>query len=624
MTATTRAVWLEILIRSWRLDKGMTTAVMLLIAGQVTALAMTGVALRGAVAAVTHGVRSQLVVASLVAAGGFGLLWIGAYVLVMLRSDLADRIGYLQIDPEVQRLSTGLPGLEHLERADYVDRLRLLVGKGQVLADAGWGVIETAALVGQIVVTLVLLATVHPALILLGVFAIPGALSGRVGVRRLRDTMRRAAEPTREERHLHDMTTQPAAGKEIRVSGVADRLVSRAADAWHRATAVQAWGRLHAALVTGAGASVFVVGYAAVLVYVVVLVRGGQRTVADLILVITLAGQLRFSFGQVMRKRTEVQAGLALVEPFRWLCSYGTTNRQAGTRPAPTSLRDGITLRGVRFTYPGTERQVLGPLDIDLPAGAMVAFVGGYGSGKTTLVKLLCQFYAPSAGRIEVDGTALAGIDPGSWQAATTAAFQDFGRYQVRLRHAVGFGDLAAADDDERLMTALRQADAETVYKGLLNGLDSQLGVLFDGHELSEGQWQRTALARACMRQSPVLVVLDEPTASLDPPSEHAIFQRHARLARRLGTAFGTITIVVSHRFSTVRMADLIVVLDNGMVVEQGSHETLMARQGTYAELYRMQESAYHRDGRPEPSATTDSRRHPSISERAGPPRHTT
>jgi ATP-binding cassette, subfamily B, bacterial len=593
-----RAIWRDVLVRSWRLEKRATVVVCLLIAGQVTGIAVTGVALRTVVAGVTPNRGSQLLVASLVAAAGLGLGWFGGYSLLMLRTDLSDRIGFLQIDPEVQRLTAGLDGLGHLERADFMDRLSLLAGKGQVLVDAGWGVVESAALAGQILIILILLATVQPVLAALILFAVPGTLLGGAGDRRVRDATLAAAQPSRMEKHLHEVTTRAAAGKEIRVTGAAPALLAKAAGAWSQATAIQARARLQAAALTAAGSAVFILGYAAALAYVTVLVHDHQRNVADLVLVAVLAGQLQGTFGMVMGKRSQIQAGLALAEPYAWLRAHARQEGASMSRaPAPVPLRQGITLRQVTFGYPGSGRQVLGPVDVHLPAGAVVAVVGEYGSGKTTLIKLLCKFYQPASGRIEVDGIPLSSLDTASWRAATTAAFQDFGRYQVKLRHAVGFGDLPAAGDDQRLLAALGQAGADDLPRALAGGLDAQLGDQFDGQDLSEGQWQKTALARACMRQGPLLVVLDEPTASLDAPSEHAIFQRHAELARRYAERLGTITVVVSHRFSTVRMADLIIVLDQGRIIEQGSHPDLMRSGGTYAQLYRLQAEAYQLTG---------------------------
>ncbi len=589
-------VWAEMIVRSWRLDKPATAICCLLVVGQVVAPAMTAVGLRLAIEAVQSGDRGLLLAAAATAAFGLGMSWIGAYALVMLRSDLSDRIGYLQIDPEVHRLASETEGLDHLERPEYVDRIGMLVGKGQVLADAGWGAVETTGLAVQILVTLVLLATVDPVLLALGVFAVPSALLGRRGAAALRTSVRAAAPSSRMEKHLHQTITHPASGKEIRVCGAAGAMMAMADTAWAKATAIQLRGRARSTATAACGTFVFILGYTASLVYMVQSVNRGRLTVADLMLVLSLAGQLRTRFGQVMQKRTQVQAGLALAEPYQWLRAQAEQARAKPSpgRPAAASLTTGIELKQVEFGYPGTGKHVLGPVDARIPAGSMVALVGAYGSGKTTLVKLLCKFYEPATGSITVDGVALGDLDTQIWRSRVTAAFQDFGRYQVALRHAVGFGDLAAADDDERLLGALRQAGAGTLCRELPRGLDTQLGRLGDdARELSEGQWQKTALARACLRQAPLLVVLDEPTASLDAPSEHAIFQRHARLARELGARHGTVTVVVSHRFSTVRMADLILVLDGGRVIEQGCHDDLMARDGTYARLYRMQQNAY-------------------------------
>lgn len=592
------AVWRDVLARSWRVDRRNTLIVLLLITGQVVAFALTGLALRAVVLGAIGNVRWELIGGSAVAAAGLGLAWVGQYVIVMLRGDLADQVGYLQIDPLVQQVTAELDGLEHLERPDFLRRLSLLAGKGQVLADAAFGLLLVGALAGQIAVILAVLAFVSPVFLIMGLCVIPGAFLGRAGIGRIRRASLAAAESGRLERQLHDITTQASAGKEIRVTGAAGALIGLTEREWDRATAIAARGRMASARLTALGSLIFFAGYAGALAYAVLLVHDGQRSVADLVLVVTLAGQLRAGFNQAVWQIGQLQAGLALAEPYLWLLDYAARHRPTGAQPPPSRLREGITLRGVTFAYPGSDQPVLGPLDVRLPAGAMVALVGEYGAGKTTLVKLLCKFYPPDTGTIEVDGVALDKMDTAAWRAATTAAFQDFGRYQATLRHSVGIGDLPARNDDGRVTEALHQAQAGSMLAGLPAGIGTQLGDLFEGGvQLSEGQWQKVALARACMRRQPLLVVLDEPTASLDPPSEHAIFSRHARLAAELGASHGTITVVVSHRFSTVRMADLILVLRDGRVAEQGSHGELMAAGGTYAELYGMQQAAYQRSG---------------------------
>jgi ATP-binding cassette subfamily B protein len=209
------------------------------------------------------------------------------------------------------------------------------------------------------------------------------------------------------------------------------------------------------------------------------------------------------------------------------------------------------------------------------------------------MVKLLGRFYEPSGGRIEVDGVALQRIDPDAWRARTSAAFQDFRQFEFLVRETVGVGSLAHVSDGGAVRRAVERASAEDVVAALPAALETQLGKTWEGGvELSGGQWQKLALGRAFMREEPLLVAFDEPTAAIDAQTEHALFERFAAAARS-GASRGTVTLIVSHRFSTVRMADLILVLEGGRIVEQGSHEELMRLKGTYAELYELQARAY-------------------------------
>jgi ATP-binding cassette subfamily B protein len=244
----------------------------------------------------------------------------------------------------------------------------------------------------------------------------------------------------------------------------------------------------------------------------------------------------------------------------------------------------------VSFAYPGTDRLVLEDVSLLLPAGAVVAIVGENGAGKTTLVKLLGKLYEPKSGAIYVDGQPLARMRADEWRERLAGAFQDFFRFEFRVRHSVGLGDVPRLDDESAVTVAVARAGADDVVAGLPAGLETQLGPTWPGGvEVSFGQWQKLALARGFMRVEPLLLVLDEPTAALDAETEHALFERYAAAAR----GGGRITILVSHRFSTARMADLIVVLDGARVVEVGSHEALMARDALYAELYGIQAAAY-------------------------------
>jgi ATP-binding cassette subfamily B protein len=276
-----------------------------------------------------------------------------------------------------------------------------------------------------------------------------------------------------------------------------------------------------------------------------------------------------------------------------WLEDYAASLTADADRPVPADVRHGIRLDHVSFTYPGTTRLVLDDVSLTLPAGAVVAIVGENGAGKTTLVKLLAKMYEPTHGSILLDDTPLARVPADAWRARLAGAFQDFFRFEFHARHTVGLGDVPRMDDDAAVVRAVERAGAADVIARLPAGLDTQLGQTWPGGvELSFGQWQKLALARGFMRDAPLLLVLDEPTAALDAETEHALFERYAAAARERG-ADGRITVLVSHRFSTVRMAGLIVVLDGARLVEMGTHEELMTKGGQYSQLYGIQASAY-------------------------------
>ncbi|MEU6300157.1 ABC transporter ATP-binding protein [Streptomyces erythrochromogenes] len=256
--------------------------------------------------------------------------------------------------------------------------------------------------------------------------------------------------------------------------------------------------------------------------------------------------------------------------------------------PVPALLRRGIEFRDVSFSYPGDERPVLDGVSFTVPAGSCVALVGRNGAGKSTLLKLLTRFYEPTAGSILLDGRPLADYDLEELRENIGMVFQDYQQYEAPVRENIGFGKVSALDDDELLWEAAVTAGARDVLAGLPGGLDTQLGRWFaDGHQLSGGQWQKVALARAVVRRAPVMI-LDEPTAAIDAAAEAEVFD----VLRRVHG--GATSLLVAHRFSAVRTADHIVVLDCGRVLEQGAHEELMAADGLYASLFDLQASGYH------------------------------
>jgi ATP-binding cassette subfamily B protein len=253
--------------------------------------------------------------------------------------------------------------------------------------------------------------------------------------------------------------------------------------------------------------------------------------------------------------------------------------------PAP---QDGVRFEDVSFTYPGAEAPALEHVTLHLTPGTSLALVGENGSGKTTLIKLLTRLYAPSAGRILLDGRDLQEWDERALRERIGVIFQDFARYQMLVGENVGAGDERFFEDERRWRDAATKGRASTFIETLPQGYQTQLGKWFkDGRELSGGQWQKIALSRAFMRSRADILVLDEPTAAMDAQAEAEVFEHFRHLARE------RITILISHRFSTVRMADQILVLNAGHIVERGSHEELMRANGRYAHLFTLQARGY-------------------------------
>lgn len=258
-------------------------------------------------------------------------------------------------------------------------------------------------------------------------------------------------------------------------------------------------------------------------------------------------------------------------------------------RAVPRPLREGIVFNSVSFAYPREDHPALSGVNLRLGPGEVIALVGANGSGKTTLIKLLCRLYDPGSGSISWDGLDLRELDPAGLRRAIGVVFQDYGHYSLTARRNIWLGDVALDPADARVADAARQAGADPVIRRLPQGYDTPLSYQFEGgHELSVGEWQKIALARAFLRDAPV-IVLDEPTSSMDAEAEYEVFQAFRELLNDRAA------VLISHRFSTVRMADRIYVLERGQIVEDGSHAELMARAGVYARLFRLQ-SQYYRE----------------------------
>jgi ATP-binding cassette subfamily B protein len=497
------------------------------------------------------------------------------------------------LESHVARLQASVPTLEHHERPEYLDRLSVLRDQVFTLDHMYMSVFSTAGWILRLGVTIVLLMSVSAWLVLLVVFALPTVVtaSWRPGIERAVEE--RVASRDRLARHLFLLGTTAAPGKEVRLTGLGPRLIAQRRSTWEDWYRPMAAARWSSAMWHALAWAVFGAAYVGAVVFVA---SGLDAPVGDVLLVLAAGSRLSQYVGATVGEIGFLR-GIWLdgAKRLAWLEDYSKRLDEDADAPAPVQLEQGIRLEHVSFRYPGTDRLVLEDVDLELRAGSVVAIVGENGAGKTTLVKLLCRFYEPVAGRITVDGVDLARVPAAEWRARLAGAFQDFFRFELRAAHTVGLGDLARLDDQPAVVTAVGRAGAGDVIDGLSRGLETQLGVTWDeGVEVSFGQWQKLALARGFMRDHPLLLVLDEPTAALDAETEHALFERYAASARGdNGTNDGRITVLVSHRFSTVRMADLIVVLDGARVVEVGTHEELVANGGQYAELYGIQAAAY-------------------------------
>ncbi|TRZ41432.1 ABC transporter ATP-binding protein [Robertkochia solimangrovi] len=312
--------------------------------------------------------------------------------------------------------------------------------------------------------------------------------------------------------------------------------------------------------------------------------------------VITL-GDLTFLSGSFSRLRNNLQAFFSrftrIAESALYLKDYfdfidldpGITD--SGTLPPPKEIKEGFVLENVSFKYPGATEMVLDGICFDLKKGEKMAFVGQNGAGKTTLIKLLLRFYEPTGGKIFLDGTEIRQYKRAEYQQMFGVIFQDFFKYEFTVRENIAVGKISELDNMEKIKEAARLSLAEEVIKDLERGYEQQLGKRFKkGQELSGGQWQKIALARAYMKDADILI-LDEPTSALDAKAEYEVFERF------IGLTEGKTSIIISHRFSTVRMADRILVLENGRVLELGTHEELMNNDKLYSELFTLQASGY-------------------------------
>lgn len=543
---------------------------------------------------IVYGDADRAALAVLAVAGSLAFQHVMVVVLSKVRFNLQERTS-LRFERELLTLVAGLPGIEHHERPDYLDRIEMLRAQRAVFAQAVGAVVMNVGVVGQAVLTGVLLYHVHPVLVGLPVLSLVSFITEAKSGGLIVAASEASAADTRLAREHFSTATSYGFSKEVRIFGLGDEIVGRHRKASESARSEMVAANVKAAVWEALGGLVAVSAHMAALVFVIWRAQQnpGLGLAGEVVLTMRLTSQLNGQIAGIAQATGLLNQTLQVAMRHLWLLDYAKgIRKQFGTGgPAPERLRGGIALENVSFTYPGTETEVLSGVNLWLPPGMVVALVGDNGAGKSTLVKLLSRCYEPTTGRITVDGVDLSDIDHDAWRARVSAAFQDSARFEFLMGETVGIGDLEKLDDAYAVLTAFERAEAGALVEGHPAGLNTQLGRRFDGVELSGGQWQRLALARSAMRE-PLLLLLDEPTANLDAEAEFALFETIARSTQR-ARRMGAITLLVSHRFSTVRMADLILVVDEGKIVEVGGHHELMARRGLYSELFSLQAGAY-------------------------------
>ena len=498
-----------------------------------------------------------------------------------------------ELDSRLIRAGTRLADLVRLERPAFQDELRLVRQAASQDLPRLFSLLESGASpLLSLVGLLLLLALLHPLLpVVLAAVSVPHFVAEYRMHRLQYQAMARQSRPAREMDYCAAVTTEPAAAKEVRVFGLGGFFLQRFRDRRDAALAEMTRVRLAQLKLS----TVFSGAYALVLAggfwYVAAQAGAGRLTLGDLALYLGAVTQ-----AQSVATRMSVWFGMfyGVLARLRAFFDFLDQSRPAIKLPppeegrrAPALLEQEVALQQVSFRYPESTQAVLADVSAVLPAGQVTALVGANGAGKSTFVKLLTRMYDPDTGAILLDGTPLHAYDLASWRRRIAVVYQDFAQFALTLHENIAVGADATDAGPGRIEQAAQWAGADEIAAKLPKGYDTPLTRQFAGGvELSGGEWQKVALARGFVRDA-ALVILDEPTAALDAEAEYRLFAQFRELVQ------GKTALIISHRFSTVRMADHIVVLDEGQVIEAGSHAELVAQAGRYATLYEMQAGRY-------------------------------
>ncbi len=479
--------------------------------------------------------------------------------------------------------------LKHFEQSEYQDKLE----RARRQASSRSTVLSQVFGQGQAIITAVSLAAglliYAPFLIVLMIISLVPAVWGELRFNRLAYWISHNRSPERRQlEYLRQIGASADSAKEVKLFGLGHFLSSRFETLSRQILKENTDLSIRRALQTGGLAVISTLAYYGAYAYVVWRTLHGDFSIGDLFFLASSFAQLNGFLQQILIGFTQIAGqSLYLDDLFSFFEITPTILEPKSPKPFPQPLRQGIIFENVGFRYPGSEVWAVRNLSFAAPAGETLALVGENGAGKTTIVKLMTRLYDPDEGRILVDGVDLKDFATADLRQHIGVIFQDFLRYSFSAADNIAVGQIEASADRDRIVRSAEQSLADPVIRKLPEGYDQMLGRVFaKGHDLSGGEWQKIAIARAYMRNAEI-IILDEPTAALDARAEAEVFQRFKNLAE------GTTAVLISHRFSTVRMADRIIVLADGGVAEHGTHEELMAQGGRYAELFELQAAGY-------------------------------
>lgn len=524
---------------------------------------------------------------------------IGLWLVTSVQRTIGAYMGYgrnlfvrrVQLEAERRLLAQASKvDLGHFDNSDWYDRLaRAKRDISWRPGDLTWSVLGLSGNIVSILLMATLLASLHYVLVVLALASavLSMALERRVTAR-LYEFFYKETPEEREREYLGDLLVQPGKTKEIRAYVLADYLLGR-----HRELSENLFKQREQMYRLGTRISLLtglVTGTILALAYVFVAIQGVAGTIGPggVVLVIGAFTSVSGTLGQISSTFVAVDQHTTFLEDyFSFLAIDPLVPVPVPPQPLPIGAIHQIEFDDVTFTYPGGTEPAVAGLNLEVRSGELLALVGENGAGKSTLVKLLLRFYDPDQGSVRVGGVDLRETDPEALRSRIGVLFQDYVSYELSVRENVVMGRPDGKVDDERVLEALRDSRSEWLVKKMPKGLDSKVGRLFEGgHDLSGGEWQRLALARIMYRNADIWI-LDEPTSSLDPEAEAGIF---AELKENLR---GRIGIVISHRFSTVRIADRIAVVADGRITELGTHEELLEARGRYAQLFELQAAGY-------------------------------